>query len=97
MPQDSRYQGQMNSGMLNPGDPLNNRNFQSNFPNDPRSRIEAQDYEDPTTFVKVRLTDENVQHEVATDCREGLDPEWNESLVINYKSNSANKKFTLNE
>ena len=78
---------------------LDPHNRQSNYPNDNRSMMENKDYEDPTTFVKVRLTDKSGNREAGTDCREGLDPEWNESLIINYKAKSYEngKTFTLNE
>jgi hypothetical protein len=85
------------SQMNNPNDPFRNGQMDG-YGNMPGTNMKEKDYDDPQTFVKVRLTDDKREIFASTECSDGIDPEWNESLVIPYFSHDPKKQqFTVNE
>jgi len=88
----------MGSQMNIPRTPIGGNTNLASYDQNPLPIIETKDYDDPVCFVQVRLKDDRGEIFARTDCSRGLDPEFNESLVINYFSHDPeDKKFTINE
>lgn len=99
--QQSGQQFGQQGGYDNYGNPNMGMGGGMNMPGDPRGDpldqfLNDRDCDPPITYVKVRLVDDRCELQANTDCFEGLDPEWNESLVISYHAHSKNG-FTVPE